>query len=311
VSAPPGKWTEAEVIADVAAAVIAFRQKRFAEPRNAWLREVDRGSTEFSALFDAHAVARPHELRPEDIPGIIDAGLLDALRYLTSPPISADDLKNLADVDHLTAQRLRDDPEAAKRVLDTIIATVDPRRFPWLAENRDPTESERAVAIFASALLHAAQRVQSVRRNDAKAEQELAVRNHLKSCGFAGSKLRRIRLYADFPSRGVVSENEVVFGGKKADLVSRLWDDRMLPIECKVSNSAVNSFKRLNHETVSKAVSWTDSFGTANVVPSAVLSGVFSTANVLSAQAAGVVIFWSHRIADLGDFVESTKNETR
>ena len=303
----PRHWTLAEIAQDVEAAINVFREKRIAEPRNAWLREVDRRSAEFAALFDAHDVARPHELRPKDIPGIIDAGLLDALRYLPGPPISADDLKNLADVDNLNAQRLREDPEAAQRVLDTIIATVDPRRFPWLEENRVPTAEERSLAIFASALLHAAQRVQSIRRNDAKTEQELAVRDHLKQHGLAGARLRKIRTYADFPPRGIVSDNEVVFGEKKADVLARLPDDRMLPIECKVSNSAVNSFKRLNHETVSKATSWTGSFGTANVVPSAVLSGVYSPTNVLNAQTAGVAIFWSHRISDLGDFVEATK----
>jgi hypothetical protein len=47
--------------------------------------------------------------------------------------------------------------------------------------------------------------------------------------------------------------------------------------------------------------------GTANVVPSAMLSGVFSPANVIAAQDVGLAIFWSHRIGDLGAFVESTR----
>lgn len=296
-----------EIAQDAELATGIFRQKRISEPKSAWLREVDERIAEFQALFDAHGVARPRKMRPEAVPTIVEAGLLDALRYLPSPPISADDLRNLAGVEKITAQNLRVDPLAARRILETITSTIDPRRFPWLAENREPTSQERSMAILASALLHAAQRLQSSRRNDAKTEQELAVRQELKTRGFEGYRLRRVRTYADFPPRGAVSEKEVTFGEKKVDVLSRLWDDRMLPIECKVSNSAVNSFKRLNHETVSKATSWTASFGTANVIPSAVLSGVFSPANVLAAQTAGVAIFWSHRISDLGDFVELTR----
>ena len=39
----------------------------------------------------------------------------------------------------------------------------------------------------------------------------------------------------------------------KAGTVVRLRDRRVMPIECKVSNSEVNSFKRVNHEAAGKA----------------------------------------------------------
>ena len=87
--------------------------------------------------------------------------------------------------------------------------------------------------------------------------------------------------------------------------MARLWDDRMLPIECKVSNSAVNSFKRLNDTTVSKYTAWIDAFGQSNVVPATVLAGIYSPANVIAAQDVGLAIFWSHRITTL-DNLEST-----
>jgi len=306
VNAPP-RWTREQILEDVAAATAVFVKQRIAEPLEAWLREVDKRSDEFKKLFDEHDVAKPHNLTAGDIPAIIEAGLLDALRYLPGPPISADDLRALAGVESLNPKRLRADPAAAQRVLDTIRATVDPRRFPWLAENREPSESERSVAIFASALLHAAPRVLMVRRTLAKDEQEGAVRDHLKAHGMTGHQLKKIATYAQFPPQGVYSTNEVVFGPAKADVLARLWDDRMVPIECKVSNSEVNSYKRLNHDTLAKRESWTRAFGESNVVPVGVLSGVYSPANVLAAQEAGLTIFWSHRIGDLGDFVESTK----
>jgi len=46
----------------------------------------------------------------------------------------------------------------------------------------------------------------------------------------------------------------------------RLPDRRYMAIECKVSNSAVSSFKRLNHEALGKARRWVDQFGRRAVV---------------------------------------------
>ena len=299
MSAAPRKWTDQELARDVAAATAAFREQRFAEPLAAWLREVDRRTSDFTRLFEQYDAGSPHHLTAADIPSIIEAGLLDALRYLPGPPISADDLRNLADVESLNPGRLRRDISSAQRILDTIRATVDPRRFPWLAKNRGPTDGEKSAAIFASALLHAAQRLQTLRRTLAKDEQEKSVRDCLKAHKFQGERLRRIANHAQFPSRGVVSENEVQFGSERADVLARLWDDRMIPIECKVGNSGVNSYKRLNHDTLAKYHAWIAEFGRANVMPSAILAGVYSAENVAAAQQAGLVIFWSHRLEDL------------
>ena len=138
----PVQWSPDEIRADTAMAIEVFRRERFAEPLEAWLREVDDRREQFRELFDEHEVRRPHKLTPADVPKIIKAGLLDALRYLPGPPISADDLKNLADVESLAPSKLRAEVEGCARLLDTIGSTVDPRRFPWLAENRDPTVPE-------------------------------------------------------------------------------------------------------------------------------------------------------------------------
>jgi len=69
--------------------------------------------------------------------------------------------------------------------------------------------------------------------------------------------------------------------------VVRLWDHRIMPIECKVSNSALNSIKRLNHDAAVKAETWTKDFGTRNVVPAAVLSAVYKLRHLADAQQRG------------------------
>ncbi len=98
---------------------------------------------------------------------------------------------------------------------------------------------------------------------------------------------------------------ESKLGDTRADLVVRLPDRRYLAIECKVSNSAVNSFKRVNHEALGKARRWVSQFGTAAVVPAAVLGGVFNPENLAAAQAGGLFLFWGHRLNDLAAFINA------
>ena len=62
----------------------------------------------------------------------------------------------------------------------------------------------------------------------------------------------------------------------------------------KVSNSSTNSVKRLNNDAAVKATSRKTDFGLRQVVPSAVLSGVYKLHNLLDAQERGLTIFWAH-----------------
>lgn len=304
----PKRWSDEEIAQDTAAAIEVFRRTRFAEPLEQWLREVERRRSEFERLFDEFDIGDPHRLTAADIPAIIGARLLDALRYIPGPPISADDLKNLSDVTTLAKTPLARDLQSAQRVLDTIRQTVDPKRFPWLVKNRRPTAEERSIAIFSSALLLAAQRLQTARRTIAKDDQERAVRQYMAAHGFELRRLAPITNTGQFPPPGVCSENEVDFGSERADVLSMLWDNRMLAIECKVSNSSVNSYKRVNHDTLAKYHAWKKEFGDNNVIPCAMLSGVYKPGNIVAAQSAGLTIFWSHRIDDLGEFVGATRS---
>ena len=86
----------------------------------------------------------------------------------------------------------------------------------------------------------------------------------------------------------------------KADVVVRLHDTRLMAIECKVSNSATNSVKRLNNDAAVKAEYWLKQFGTAQVVPAAALAGVFNVLNLEQAQTRGLTLFWSHDLDQLG-----------
>ena len=80
-----------------------------------------------------------------------------------------------------------------------------------------------------------------------------------------------------------------------------------MPIECKVSNSATNSIKRLNNDAAQKAVTWRQEFGEANIVPTAVLSGVYKLKNLVSAQNRELTIFWAHDLGKLTEWIASTQ----
>lgn len=301
---PPPRWSDAEFAADADAAIDYFRETRLVEPLELYLDYFDqyRGTTE-EVMEGTVDLA---DLRDQASAVLRDADSLTVVRYLAGPPISEDDLKVISETDSLAKRRIQTDSSIAERVVDTVMVGLDRRRFPWVHEDREPTEAEREGAVIATAALVANQKLQTWRRTQSKNEQEDAVAEALRESRFIQVPTRAIENVAHFPHPGEFCR-EADFGGRKADLVVRLWDGRVMPIECKVSNSSTNSVKRLNNDAAAKAKTWLAVFGTATVIPAAVLSGVFKVHNLESAQADGLTIFWAHRLNALVEFVEQTK----
>ncbi len=293
-----------ELESDAAEAKRIFRHERLLEPLDLY----NRFFTTFADIF-RDLVGKLPEIAAEPIDAGLIADLVDgrnaqkAFRYLTAPPISEDDLETVADA-ALTPSRLRDDPDSAKRIRDAVLTIIDPHRFPWLKEGRAPSPDERERAVIASAALAASSDVGATRRNTSKVAQEQAVRDILAGIGMNQVGAKDIpMLTAAPPPRQFCGETRLA--GTRADLVARLADGRVMAIECKVSNSTVNSFKRLVHDTGGKAAHWYNQLGRAQVVPCAVLSGVYATANLMDVQEnKGVYLFWQHRLSDLAAFVE-------
>lgn len=304
MKAPP-RWTEAQLTAGAVASRQLFRDERLKEPLARWKTAFDQYEAQFQQLFDKYGIADPTSLSPAQIAEIFREQLGDALRYLAGPPISADDLKVLAEAS-LAPKVLAVDAAQAQRILDTILQAVDPRRFPWVADGRMPTEAEKSAAILASAALITAQRVSTDRRNEGKDAQEQAVKDYLKGLGFAEVPTRPIRTLTDAPGLGEFC-GEAMVGSRKADIPVRLYDGRLMPVECKVSNSSTNSVKRINNDAAVKAGIWHREFGTNQVVPTAVLSGVFKVHNLVQAQTGGLTLFWAHELVEMATFIESTK----
>jgi hypothetical protein len=302
ISAP--RWTEEELSAEAAKSRQIFVEERLKEPLARWVEVFADHEQQFQQLFEKYAIASPSSLTPSAVAGVFLDKLGDALRYLAGPPISADDLKVLADAS-LAPTVLAANPDQAQRILDVLLVALDPIRFPWVAEGRDPTDEEKAAAIAASAALITAQRVSTQRRNEGKEAQESAVKGFLTGMGFEEISPKTINTLDDAPAKGQFC-CETLVGSRKADIPVRLFDGRLMPIECKVSNSSTNSVKRINNDAAVKAVTWRHEFGANQIVPVAMLSGVFKVHNLIQAQEGGLTLFWAHDLASMRAFIEKT-----
>jgi hypothetical protein len=300
--APP-RWTEDQLTAECVRAQEIFRQERIREPLEDYLEVFDEYQGHVEDLLET--TIDLSTLDTAALAVLTEPALLVAFRYLAGPPISTDDLKILSEA-VLTPSRLRNNPEMVRRVIEVVRAGLDRRRFPWVAENREPIEAERSAAVLASAALIATSRVGTSRRNVGKDRQEALVAEALTGAGMVKVPTRRIQTMNQAPRPGEFCR-ESLLGTRKADFIVGLYDQRLMAIECKVSNSATNSVKRLNNDAAAKAETWIDEFGRVNIVPTAVLSGVYKLGNLVNAQERGLTLYWAHDIAAMIQWIQSTK----
>jgi len=239
--------------------------------------------------------------------------LLTAARFVTKPAISADTLKIVS----------QENGE-----VETICEFLDRDRFPWLAGKRagSPRRADRDSAVAMTARIMAEQRAQTRLRTEFSRAQEQAVHRTLRRCGLKHVDRKDVRQrmieLGDDPARGLTTTNyqellgrgeftqETALAGAKCDVPVRLRDGRLFPIECKVSNSEVNSTKRLIRETRGKHNEWRREFG-GELMTGAVLAGAFSMINLRQAQQAGVLPFFEHELGALSAFIKTGAHPRR
>lgn len=297
MSLSPPRWTLADFEAGAARGIEVFRDVRLNEAREDYASHFAEAQRAVEDLLELTTdLTRMEEAGRQAV-----AGYLEALRYITAPPISTDDLETLSGL----KERNFDSASGWRPVVETIMALADRHRFGWLFDGSEPTEAERGAAVVATASQIAARRIMTARANEAKAEQEALVKSALRAAGFTEVPPRTITTLRTAPRPGEFC-GESMLGSRKADIVVGLWDDRVLPIECKVSNSRLNSVKRIKNDAAVKAKLWIQEFGTQLIVPAAVIAGVLGAQTLLSAQADGLTIWWSHDIDQLIDWASRT-----
>lgn len=301
----PETWDVRRLNQDADKSVEAFKKSRIDEPEQLYIDLFARNSQRVEHVLD---VTEDLTCLNDKIADLLLSGYYDVIRYLSAPPVSVDDMFVLAGLTSREAPSKLSLPNNVASIGAFVDRALDVKRFGWVRESRRATQHERDVARVSTAALLSTQQFQTARRGLAKRNQEGAFKKYLVDrLRYREGPTRRINTVFDAPKAfEFCGETPVV--GKKADVVVGLGDNRFMCVECKVSNSAVNSYKRLNHETVEKANHWYHTLGTSGVVCAGLLSGVFSTDNLLSAQEDGVSIFWSHDLGTLGAFISSTYN---
>lgn len=299
------EFTDSEFLRDIEISAQNFRAGRLA-PSSAWKAHYKDAHKKFQQLFKEFNDLQFKTMDDEMLAAAFKGKLGDKIRYLSGPPISEDDLKILAEVDSLAPGVLAKDASALHKVFGVIERVIDPYRFPWVIKSRKPTRNEKSAALMASAVLFAAQSLATERRMSGKSDQESRVKEYLRSIGFEEVKTEDIKTLVQGPKDAQFC-GECLLGERKADIVVRLYDTRLLPIECKVSNSVLNSVKRINNDAAAKAKYWLEAFGRNQVVPAAAIAGVFKMENLKQAQNKGLDIYWSHDLDRLGVFIDSTR----
>lgn len=296
----PPVWNDEELSCHAEAGLRAFIARRLAEPRDRYAFHVQSQRNAVTDLFQALKGIDPHAPDPKTVRAIIhDPRLYESLRYAAGPPISDDDLSVLATetVERITKERLSD-CNLVSRILALICTLSDKFRFPWIEERRTATASELRRAIEATAVLHAAQKLQTERRGFGRQVEEM-LKMRLEEMGYARMNgPKAIEAPAQYPPPKAFF-GETPLYSRKADILIRLPDERLVAVEAKDSGSALNSVKRVLNDTAAKAQHWQNHAG-KQIIPVAVLSGVFASSNLRTAQNQGLYLAWLH---DLDSFV--------
>lgn len=310
---PPGTWTKQELDADAKYARAEFVKTRLAALASEQ-QTYQEAHKEYAKTVEALLQATS-DLCAMTGASLQDRAVLDLARKLAVPPISVDDLDTITDscFGHWLGQKtdvgMRPTNAEFHQAAQLISKRLDTDRMPWLAAVSAPTKEERRLFIEWTAAGPATGRVLTKRRSSAAARQETATREAAVAAGYQpvappGTLNDPI---TQMPV-GSYSTASRKLNGTNMDVPVRLRDAHptgllFLAIECKVSNSSLNSRKRLNDVRVKREV-W-DNAGTLYQFRTAgVLAGVFSLERLIEAQNGGVLIFWEHRLDDLHKFLK-------
>jgi len=300
----PPRWSTEQLEIDRRVAIDLFRDERMKEPLEKYLESFDHFARVVEDLLELTVDLSELTTHSEEI--LTNRDFLYVVRYLPGPMISEADLRTLTDDASLAPTVLLGDRDTRTAIIETVLMGLDRRRFAWVSEGREPTEAERRAAVFATASLIATQRVRTDRANESAADQQTAVAMALTDADFEEVSRRTVKNLKEAPEPGEFCRSGM-FGSRDADLIVGLWDGRVMPIECKVSNSSTNSVKRLNNDAAAKATKWVTEFGKSQTVPAAVLSGVYERHNLESAQQDDLTLFWAYKLESLIEWIESTR----
>lgn len=310
---PPQLWTKAELVREEAKS-----RKLFVAERLAAMKSEKKA---YEAAIKTHSAAVADLLKAtNNLTAITGDSLknrarLDVIRYTLSPIVSIADLDTITDscfgnwVKQTTERGMKPTDAEFKAAARFLSARIDGARASWLISDSKPTRAEVEAFVRSTASLRAMGEVATQRRMERSKTQEAEVRKRAAAAGYK----------VDPSIPGVLTDplkqmKPGSFAPQSRDLAATRMDIpiRMraghrtgllfLAIEAKVSNSSVNSRKRLN-DVAAKAGRWDASGTLHHFRTAAVIAGVFDINRLIEAQNEGILIFWEHRLSDLTAFL--------
>jgi hypothetical protein len=295
----PPLWSLDQLAADAQRSLDLFVDRRLREPKEKFTQHFQTHFKSVAELIRAVKLIGLDSRNPEAIRKILlNDKLFNTLRYVTGPPVSSDDLGVLVtrSVVPISKHRLKSDDRLVEDVLVLICALTDQMRFPWLENQRKPTPNELKAAMRSTAILQAAQSLQTERRTYGKSVEN-TMEQRLIEKGFKKRIIKnkgKVTSPKDWPSQHEFYGECTVYR-RKCDLLIGTGDGRIVAVEAKDSSSVINSVKRVLNDTAAKAEIWHKAAGN-EIIPIALLSGVFGVENLVQAQNSGLFIVWSHNI---------------
>lgn len=237
-----------------------------------------------------------------------DGGHMLIFRHLLAPPKSQDQFKLLCDEWSKSSEKsgCPQKPEAAKAVSEVLAQWMDREIAPWLATNRDPKEVERELLIERVISFIAPKLTETQKRNRLSAEQENAVVMLLRSLGWVQLPSVTIDTRAAVPPKHFMNKTRFATAtttAQEVDIACGFNSSYVAAMECKVTNDATNSVKRVN-DVLKKATAWKAHWGSF-VETAALLQGVIKPEDVQRLTDEGVRVFWSHDLDAFANWVQS------
>lgn len=232
------------------------------------------------------------------------------LRHLFAPPISQDQLKLLTPLYPKQSEKkgTRLSIKAAQQFSDAFYLRRDIFLTPWLDTNQSPTRQQIKKILNVVTPMISSQIFNTVRRNRMSDAQELAVEGLLASKGWTKAASKKLDGPADIDVQHYMRKTRCrssETATKEVDIACGVRSNLILAMECKVSNDATNSVKRVSDVT-DKVKSWQETWATF-IKTAALLQGVISYKDVARLLASDVEVFWSHDLDALSDWLEANK----
>lgn len=238
---------------------------------------------------------------------------LTVLRHLSAPPISQDQAELLVHSYKKTAEKpnAKVSKENAHALEVAFLARMDQSLTRWLTTNRHPTRNQIRKILDSLAPMMCNQVFVTERRNRVADEQEIAVCQVLTNLGFTRVISKEIAQTSDLEEFTFMRKTKCrasKTGSKELDIAIGIQGPLIIAMECKVSNDATNSIKRVN-DILAKHASWRSKWGDF-VQTAAMLQGVIKYKEIRRLTEVGVQVFWSHDLETFANWARVQSSPT-